>query len=101
MSLEKELSADGKSMTIKMDEKFDFGKVQDFRMAYNTDNEKVTSITIDLSSTEYMDSSALGMLLNMQKTSSPKVSTNNIVNCRPQVAKILKISRFDKKFNIS
>jgi anti-anti-sigma factor len=101
MSLEKELSADGKSMTIKMDEKFDFGKVQDFRMAYNTDNENVTSITIDLSKTEYMDSSALGMLLNMQKSSSPKVTTYKIINCRPQVAKILKISRFDKKFNIS
>lgn len=101
MSLEKEISEDGKSMTIKMDEKFDFGKVQDFRMAYNTDNEKVTSITVDLSSTEYMDSSALGMLLNMQKSTSATVNTYNIVNCRPQVAKILKISRFDKKFNIS
>jgi anti-anti-sigma factor len=101
MSLEKELSADGKSMIIKMDEKFDFGKVQDFRAAYTTDNEKVTSITIDLSSTEYMDSSALGMLLNMQKSTSTKVTSYSIVNCRPQVAKILKISRFDKKFTIS
>lgn len=101
MSLEKLISADGKTMTIKMDEKFDFGKVQDFRVAYNSDNEKVTTIIIDLSNTEYMDSSALGMLLNMQKTMSSQVSTFKIVNCRPQVAKILKISRFDKKFDIA
>ena len=101
MSLERQLSADGKSLTIMMDEKFDFGKVQDFRMAYGTDNENVTSITIDLAKTEYMDSSALGMLLNMQKSMSAKVSSFKITNCRPQVAKILKISRFDKKFDIA
>lgn len=101
MSLEKLISADGKSLTIKMDEKFDFGKVQDFRSAYNSDNEKVTTIIVDLSNTEYMDSSALGMLLNMQKTMSGQVSDFKIINCRPQVAKILKISRFDKKFDIA
>lgn len=100
MSLERQLSADGKSLTIMMDEKFDFGKVQDFRMAYGSDSENVTAITIDLSKTEYMDSSALGMLINMQKTMSPQVTSFKITNCRPQVAKILKISRFDKKFNI-
>lgn len=101
MSLERELSADGKTLTIYMDEKFDFGKVQDFRMAYGSDNEDVTAINIDLSKTEYMDSSALGMLLNMQKSMSSKVSSFSIRNCRPQVAKILKISRFDKKFDIT
>ena len=101
MSLEKTLSSDGKTLTILMDEKFDFGKVQDFRVAYGTDTENVTEIVIDLANTEYMDSSALGMLLNMQKTMMNQVQKFSIVNCRPQVAKILKISRFDKKFEIS
>lgn len=101
MSLEKQFSDDGKSLTITMDEKFDFGKVQDFRLAYGSETENVTAITIDLNKTEYMDSSALGMLLNMQKSMSDQVTSFNISNCRPQVAKILKISRFDKKFNIS
>lgn len=101
MSVERELSSDGKTLTIKMDEKFDFGKVQDFRMAYSSDTDEVNTIIIDLSRTEYMDSSALGMLLNMQKSMSGKVNTFKIVHCRPPVAKILKISRFDKKFDIS
>jgi anti-anti-sigma factor len=47
-----------------------------------------------------MDSSALGMLLNMQKALSERKLTYSIDNARPQVAKILKISRFDKKFEI-
>ena len=47
-----------------------------------------------------MDSSALGMLLNMQKCWPPHVSSFQIINSRPQIQKVLKISRFDKKFEI-
>ncbi|RRS07418.1 anti-sigma factor antagonist, partial [Pseudoalteromonas sp. J010] len=44
--------------------------------------------------------SALGMLLNMKKTLGTSVSSIHISNCRPQLKKILQISRFDKKFDI-
>ena len=94
-------SHDGKTLVIKMDEKFDFGKVQDFRMAYDDLNSNIICIQVDLGQTEYMDSSALGMLLNMQKALADRKLEYKIVNSRPQVARILKISRFDKKFDIS
>ena len=101
MSLEKHLSEDGAALTIVLDDKFDFGKVQDFRMAYSDADSKVTEVLVDLRQTEYMDSSALGMLLNMQKSMSANVKQFKIINCQPQVLKILTISRFDKKFDIS
>jgi HptB-dependent secretion and biofilm anti anti-sigma factor len=101
MSLDRIFSDDGKQLTIVLDEKFDFGKVQDFRNAYENHSEELTRIVIDLSQTEYMDSSALGMLLNMQKIMSARVKEFSIINCRPQVLKILQISRFDKKFIIA
>jgi anti-anti-sigma regulatory factor len=47
-----------------------------------------------------MDNSALGMLLNMQKSVSDSVKSFKITHCRPQVLKILQIARFGKKFNI-
>ena len=100
MSLETQLSADEKSFTIKMDQKFDFGKVQDFRQSYIGMPSSVKQVEVDLSETEYMDSSALGMLLNMQKTLNQTVTSFRISHCRPQVLKILTISRFDKKFDI-
>ncbi len=100
MALETQLSVDEKSFMIKMDEKFDFGKVQDFRQSYTDLPETVTLVEVDLSDTEYMDSSALGMLLNMQKTLKESVTTFKITHCRPQVLKVLTISRFDKKFEI-
>ncbi|WP_026374475.1 STAS domain-containing protein [Aestuariibacter salexigens] len=101
MSVEKLLSDDGNALTIVMDQKFDFSKVQDFRMAYSDVGDGLKEVTVDLKDTDYMDSSALGMLLNMQKTLSDRVSTFKIAHCKPQVMKILKISRFDKKFDIS
>ncbi|TDF35026.1 anti-sigma factor antagonist [Alteromonadaceae bacterium M269] len=101
MSLEKKLSGDNTSVRIMIEEKFDFGKVHDFRDAYSDLPDSVHEVIVDLSHTEYMDSSALGMLLNMQKALNGKVSRFKIANCRPQVAKILKISRFDKKFDLS
>ncbi len=90
----------GKVLVVDVGTKFDFSKVEDFRNAYGELNADVSHITIDLSRTEYMDSSALGMLLNMQKSLAERELTYSIENARPQVAKILKISRFDKKFEI-
>lgn len=101
MSLEREFSADGKQLTIFLEEKFDFGKVQDFRVAYTEGVDAVNTVIINLQKTEYMDSSALGMLLNMQKTLSSSISQFKITHCRPQVLKILQIARFGKKFDIS
>jgi anti-anti-sigma factor len=100
MSLDREFSDDRKELTIFIEEKFDFGKVQDFRMAYSEGSEGVTSIIINLQKTEYMDSSALGMLLNMHKSLSESVTSFTISHCRPQVLKILQIARFSKKFTI-
>ena len=90
----------GKELTIDVGAKFDFSRVEDFRNAYAGLDTSVEHISIDLSRTEYMDSSALGMLLNMQKALSDRKLTYSIENARPQVEKILKISRFDKKFEI-
>ena len=91
----------GKELVIDVGTKFDFSKVEEFRNAYSELNDGVTHIAVDLSRTEYMDSSALGMLLNMQKTLADKELSYSIENARPQVAKILQISRFDKKFDIN
>ena len=90
----------GQTLVIDVGTKFDFSKVEDFRNAYDKIDDDVAHIAVDLSQTEYMDSSALGMLLNMQKSLANKELSYSIENARPQVAKILKISRFDKKFDI-
>ncbi|GHB56910.1 STAS domain-containing protein [Psychrosphaera saromensis] len=100
MSLKTSTSADGQTVTIEVKGKFDFNFVQDFRSAYSAIEGSIDTIIVDLRETEYMDSSALGMLLNMQKTLAGRVNNIKISNCKPQIKKILQISRFDKKFDI-
>ncbi|NVK24647.1 MAG: STAS domain-containing protein [Gammaproteobacteria bacterium] len=100
MSLSTSFSGDGQTFTIEISGKFDFNFVQEFRTAYSTIEGSIDTVVVDLRETEYMDSSALGMLLNMQKSLSGRVNNIKISNCRPQIKKILQISRFDKKFDI-
>lgn len=97
MPVDSTLSSDGKTLTINISGKFDFEVVQEFRGAYADHNN--VDYVIDMRSTEHMDSSALGMLLNMRKTLGDNAKVS-IINCRPQIKKILTISRFDKKFDI-
>ena len=100
MALTSELSPDQKELIIELDKTFDFSKVQDFKQAYENTTSILETVVIDLRETDYMDSSALGMLLNMQKVLANHVTSFQIINCRPQIQKVLKISRFDKKFEI-
>lgn len=97
MPVESTLSSDGKKLTIGISGRFDFEIVQDFHNAYA--EQKGIDYILDLRATEHMDSSALGMLLNMRKTLGDDANIA-IINCRPQIKKILTISRFDKKFDI-
>jgi anti-anti-sigma factor len=101
MNLMRSISADGTTLTIQIKGKFDFNLVQSFRQAYAKMDERTEKVIVDLRETDYMDSSALGMLLNMKKSISTQVSTVEISNCQPQLRKILQISRFDKKFDIN
>lgn len=101
MSLHRQYSNDGKQLIITIKGKFDFSLVQEFRQAYAEINEQQPTVVIDLRETEYLDSSALGMLLNMRKSLGDRVKEIQLVNCRPEIRRILDISRFDKMFVIA
>ncbi len=84
---------------ITLDKSFDFNCVEDFRKVYEkTSNPK--RIMIDFRNTSFIDSSALGMLINMRKYwkgSGPEIK---LINCGDYINKILTISRLDKLFVI-
>ncbi|HEX4974318.1 MAG TPA: STAS domain-containing protein [Pseudomonadales bacterium] len=101
MTIHCESHNDGKNITIAISGCFDFNCVQEFRGVYMALDGKKSSVELDMRQTEYMDSSALGMLLNMKKHLNAADTDIRIVNCQPQVKKILQISRFDKKFTLS
>ena len=64
MSLSTTVSPDGSTVTIAISGRFDFGIHREFRNAYEKAEVKSANpkYVVDLGGTEYMDSSALGML---------------------------------------
>jgi anti-anti-sigma factor len=85
--------------TITLGSSFDFECVNEFRSAY-VDNPS-SEYQVDFRQTEYMESSGLGMLLNMMRYLGEGRSRVKLINCQPQILKVLKISNFQKKFEIS
>ena len=100
MTVKANLSQAGDSVTICVDGKFDFGLLTEFREAYSKDYGRAAKYLVDMRSTNTMDSSALGMLLNMKKFLNKEDREIRIINCNPALKKILLIARFDKKFMI-
>ncbi|WP_327440033.1 STAS domain-containing protein [Pseudomonas donghuensis] len=101
MAVESVVSQDGKKLTIKVRGRFDFGKHQEFRNAYEHEPARPDSVVVDLKEATYLDSSALGMLLLLRDHAGGDESDVRVVNASSDVRKILAISNFDKLFDIS
>ena len=102
MALTTQVSNDGTTVTIVIAGRFDFGIHREFRNAYEKAEIKVpqAKFEVDLSGTEYMDSSALGMLLLLREHAGGDKADVSITNCRPVIKEILDIANFDKLFTI-
>lgn len=98
MAVETKKGDGDNELVISISGKFDFNSVQDFRNAY-AGGASYKKYRIDMTRVDHIDSSALGMLLNMQKHVGQASIT--IANCNPQIKKIFMISRFDKKFDFA
>jgi anti-anti-sigma factor len=85
----------GSTVTVHVMGRFDFNCHPGFRDACEMFGE-AQDYVVDLSGTEYLDSSALGMLLVLRD----QVGSANvrIVNCRPAVRRILEIANFGSLF---
>ena len=101
MSVNAEVSQDGKKLTISIKGRFDFAKHQEFRDAYEEFSPPPACVIVDLKDATYLDSSALGMLLLLREHAGGDESDIRVVNSSPDVRKILGVSNFDKLFDIN
>jgi len=100
MSVSAQLVEPAKELIINIAGRFDFSAHQEFRDAYEEVEEKPQSYTIDMTSTTYLDSSALGMLLLLRDHAGGDNATIKIYNCNEDVRKILTVSNFGRLFSI-
>ena len=100
MGVQFNIDNSGKELTIKVDGRFDFSAHQEFRDAYEAISSDVQSFIVDLGSTSYLDSSALGMLLLLTDHAGGDNANIKIIKCNEDVRKILTISNFEQLFTI-
>lgn len=86
---------------IKLQGRFDFNAHRDFRTAIDTVlASPSTAIVVDFEGVEYLDSSALGMLLMLRDRAKSAAREVSLTGCRSAVRQILDIANFGKLFNI-
>lgn len=92
----------GKKLDIAVAGRFDFSILQDFRNAYTLDIEMpIDAISIDLSRSEHMDSSGMGLLLTLKKELQLESGSIELINCRPHIRDALLAARLDHFFKVS
>lgn len=100
MPIQADLGDNGQLLTIRVSGRFDFSSHQAFREAYERAGLAPRRYCIDLQDTDYIDSSALGMLLLLRDHAGGDLADISIRNASADVRKVLSISNFDQLFHI-
>jgi anti-anti-sigma factor len=93
-------SEDKTQVTIHVAGRFDFSCHQEFIGAYSGFPKGEKEYVVDLENTDYMDSSAMGMLLQL-RDHSRNGNGVSLTNPNESVSEILRIANFDKLFKIT
>lgn len=93
--------ANDNSATVQLNGHFDMAAHTPFRQAYRQalSDSTLRILTLDLTSVDYIDSSALGMLLLQGEATKQGVRVD-LANCRPFVLRVLTMANFHKLFRV-
>jgi anti-anti-sigma factor len=100
MVVKTSISENEKAVSIIVDQHFDFSLHQSFREAYSKFDVIGTHFILDLKDTEYIDSSALGMILLLKDHVDNLSGTLLISKPNDTVNKILEIAQFHRLMTI-
>lgn len=97
------VSKDGAKAVVKLAGRFDFNTHRDFRSACDplVSDNSVREVVIDFGGVDYLDSSALGMLLMLRDKASGAGKDISLAGVKGSVKQVLDIANFSKLFKIS
>lgn len=93
-------SESGDTVTIRVSGRFDFSTHREFLDAYKDLPKGEKRFIVDLSGAEYMDSSAMGMLLQLRGHARNDQEVE-LKNGNDGIKEILRIANFDKLFKVA
>jgi anti-anti-sigma factor len=94
---------DPSKTVIKLNGRFDFNTHREFRGAYEPliNDADTQAVVVDFSGVDYLDSSALGMLLMLRDKLGGAGKEVALTGVRGNVKQVLDIANFGKLFPIS
>jgi anti-anti-sigma factor len=98
MAISNHISEDGKILTLIIQERFDISVYQSFGDAYKDKLTGIDKVIVDFSTVDYIDSSALGMLLMLRERAG--AAQVELANCKPAVKDVLAMANFEKLFQM-
>jgi anti-anti-sigma factor len=100
MQIATEVNA-GKAV-LNLNGRFDFHSHRDFRTAYENalEDAAVREIAINFKEVDYLDSSALGMLLLLREKAEAAGKSVALVGLQGMVKQVLEIANFGKLFAV-
>ena len=102
MTMKINVNVAGNTAVISMSGRFDFNSHREFRSASEqaAKVEGVNEIEVDMNEVDYLDSSALGMLLLLREKSNAANRKLVLLNCKGMVQQVLNVANFGKLFTI-
>ncbi|MBF0474873.1 MAG: STAS domain-containing protein [Deltaproteobacteria bacterium] len=91
---------EGKTLHISLTGRFDITAHGDFIQTYKDKLGLVSKIVVDLAAVDYIDSSALGMLLILREKAGGEKADISLLNCSPDVRRSIEHVHFDKMFHL-
>ncbi len=93
----------GEKAQLSLSGRFDFTAHREFRQGYESALKQpgVTGLEIDLGGVDYIDSSALGMLLLLRENAERDSLRLALTNCTGSVRRVLDIANFGQLFTLS
>jgi len=100
MAVETQISEDGNVLTISVPSRLDITAHKEFGEAYKDKLGSLSNCIVDMAAVEFLDSSALGMLLMFREKAAEESVEITVANCSPGITKIFAMANFDKLFKI-
>jgi HptB-dependent secretion and biofilm anti anti-sigma factor len=96
------LRTEHETAVIRLTGRFDSSGHREFRHCYEAalQQPSVRRIDVDLNAVEYLDSSALGMLLLLKEQAEARSLPVSLLNCAGTVREILDVANFNVMFSM-
>ncbi|MDO8958907.1 MAG: STAS domain-containing protein [Rhodocyclaceae bacterium] len=93
----------GDRAVLQLKDRFDWSSQNEFRDAVDTvlNDFGTNEIQVDLGGVNYIDSTALGLLLVLRDEARARNKSVSLANCRGSVKAVLDIAKFDRIFPLS